>query len=412
MPTTPENNSMLPQPSLTCSAPRLRLIADGPDGPVCCETNHPITLIGSRRDCHLPLNDPEVSKVHCAIVHTGNAFLVCDLCSRTGIQVNGQPVRVGPLKPGDRLRMGTATARVEAVGPEAAGNNPPAEAYKCKPLNLVAQETGIVLCAQPPAAGPAVDLSTSVALIGRRSTCDVVIDTPDVSLVHALVFAFEGRPAIADLGSRSGTLVNGRRVQLDWLYDHDRLEIGGVRLAVTCDETTRAWLPTRPVVSATADALERLAGCAPKEPQVDAVADLLDVVVSDLAAARQKLDQRAAELERRQAELDAQAALIKLQLAEIEALKADLGKRQEEVQRLADEAQQRLALVMHQEQALAAAWRELERRQTAASPEPPTAEVCPAARPHLALRSLLRAAPVARPAPPAGGAAGAGLTNV
>jgi len=401
---------MLPELNLSSTTPRLRLIASGATGPVCCETSQPVTLVGSRRDCHLPLNDPEVSKVHCAIVHTGNAFLVCDLCSRSGTWVNGQPVRVAPLKPGDRLRVGTVSARVEAVGQT--GDGPRAEAAQPKPLNLVSQENGIVLCAAPPATGRWVDLRLSAALIGRRSTCDVIIDTPDVSLVHALVFTFDGRPAIADLGSRSGTFLNGRRVQLDWLYDQDRLAIGGVRLHVACDENTRAWLPGRPMNSAPADTLERLAAGTASEQHVDAVADLLELVVSDLAAARQKLDQRAVDLERRQAELDAQAALIKLQFSEVEALKAELARRQAEVQRMADEVQQRLALAMQQEQALAAAWRELDRRQSAARTDLLVTEVRPTARPDMALKSLLRRGPVPRSAEAASGEAAAGLTNV
>lgn len=59
-----------------------------------------------------------------------------------------------------------------------------------------------------------------------------MLDTPDVSLAHALVCLVAGRPAICDLGSRSGTLVNGQRTDLAWLADGDQVEIGGERLTV------------------------------------------------------------------------------------------------------------------------------------------------------------------------------------
>ena len=49
----------------------------------------PVLVIGSRRDCGLPIEQTGVSKIHCAIVNTGSAVFACDLKSRGGTQVNG-----------------------------------------------------------------------------------------------------------------------------------------------------------------------------------------------------------------------------------------------------------------------------------------------------------------------------------
>ena len=52
-------------------------------------------------------------------------------------------------------------------------------------------------------------LDSLPAVIGRRQACRVLIDTPDVSLAHALLLTINECPAVMDLGSRSGTFING-----------------------------------------------------------------------------------------------------------------------------------------------------------------------------------------------------------
>jgi hypothetical protein len=51
-----------------------------------------------------------------------------------------------------------------------------------------------------------------VLLIGRRTDCDVVVDDPSVSRVHAFLMLFAGQWFVADRGSVNGTHVNGRRI--------------------------------------------------------------------------------------------------------------------------------------------------------------------------------------------------------
>ena len=81
------------------------------------------------------------------------------------------------------------------------------------------------------------------AVIGRRQACQVVLDTPDVSLGHALLLAIEGRLAVFDLGSRSGTYVNSERVTLVWLRPGDHLSIGGEQLTVHWEGAERIGSP-------------------------------------------------------------------------------------------------------------------------------------------------------------------------
>lgn len=63
--------------------------------------------------------------------------------------------------------------------------------------------------------------------IGRKHSCDLVLDDPQTSREHARVIVGEQSAAIQDLSSGNGVLVNGRRIQgLQRLVEGDRIQIG------------------------------------------------------------------------------------------------------------------------------------------------------------------------------------------
>jgi predicted component of type VI protein secretion system len=69
-------------------------------------------------------------------------------------------------------------------------------------------------------------------LIGRHSSCDLVVSDPSVSRRHArLVFRDHGW-ILQDLDSTNGTRVNGVRVGRSELRPGDRLAIGEARLTI------------------------------------------------------------------------------------------------------------------------------------------------------------------------------------
>jgi hypothetical protein len=73
-------------------------------------------------------------------------------------------------------------------------------------------------------------LEGRTALIGQRETCDVALRSTAVSTAHALVFELNGRHFIRDLGSRTGTFVNGRQVHQEALEIGDMVRIGETAL--------------------------------------------------------------------------------------------------------------------------------------------------------------------------------------
>jgi FHA domain len=75
--------------------------------------------------------------------------------------------------------------------------------------------------------GPSCDL-----LIGRSSSCDVVLSDPTVSRRHALVTCRDAAWVFQDLASTNGSVLNGRTVGRSELRPGDRLVLGESRLLV------------------------------------------------------------------------------------------------------------------------------------------------------------------------------------
>lgn len=68
------------------------------------------------------------------------------------------------------------------------------------------------------------------AILGRSPECEIVLAHASVSRQHARIARDGDDWVLADLGSRNGTRLNGRRIERARLADSDELELGEVRL--------------------------------------------------------------------------------------------------------------------------------------------------------------------------------------
>jgi predicted component of type VI protein secretion system len=119
-------------------AAQLIALSEGPDLPL----DRPILLVGRYAECDLQLNSGKVSRRHCVIAQVDGKYLIRDLGSTNGVQINGELVEEGTLHHGDQLTIGNFqyrmdindTARSEAGPPDrpagggaAVGPNPAAK---------------------------------------------------------------------------------------------------------------------------------------------------------------------------------------------------------------------------------------------------------------------------------------------
>lgn len=77
------------------------------------EIDQPSAVIGRHTDADVRLAAADVSRRHCRVYFDEGTWKVQDLSSLNGLFLNGEPVRVGPLYQGDRLRLGMTTFIVE-----------------------------------------------------------------------------------------------------------------------------------------------------------------------------------------------------------------------------------------------------------------------------------------------------------
>lgn len=76
-----------------------------------------------------------------------------------------------------------------------------------------------------------LDITSEIFIIGRSLLCNLPIDDPLVSREHARITIYDNDAVLDDMGSRNGTLVNGRPVFDDYHLKHsDRIRVGGNEL--------------------------------------------------------------------------------------------------------------------------------------------------------------------------------------
>jgi pSer/pThr/pTyr-binding forkhead associated (FHA) protein len=77
----------------------------------------------------------------------------------------------------------------------------------------------------PVGGGDPIPLLKSQILVGRRSSCDIVLDFPNVSSQHCELAFINGFWQIRDLNSSNGIKVNGERLESKFLQPGDTLSI-------------------------------------------------------------------------------------------------------------------------------------------------------------------------------------------
>lgn len=86
-----------------------KITLTGPDGEH--EIDKRVTLIGRSQQADIRLTDLNVSRSHAELRQRGNDYLIVDLDSTNGVEVNGKQVKTKALRNGDVINLGTTRLR-------------------------------------------------------------------------------------------------------------------------------------------------------------------------------------------------------------------------------------------------------------------------------------------------------------
>ncbi len=105
-------------------------------------------------------------------------------------------------------------------------------------------------------AGSKVAVKKDRFLIGRSPKCHLSAGSTAISRQHSVIMRHDGKVTVRDLGSRNGTLVNGKKITEEVeLSSGDELAVGPLKFMVTITHGINNT--KRPQVKTVADAVER-----------------------------------------------------------------------------------------------------------------------------------------------------------
>lgn len=224
--------------------------------------------IGRHPSNDIVLTEPSVSSRHATLAPTATGALVRDLGSTNGSYVNG--IRVGEtaeLHPGDELRLGNLVINCEGESaPEPASAVPP----PADDTQIAAAPVPPPLPApEPPEPEPAVpwrivvragnDLGAETPipdegelLVGRDSSCGLVLTDPRVSGRHASLRLTPGGLEVTDLDSANGTLVRRTRLSGSTLVQPgEEIQVGETVLVPYAGDEAAGYGPIPTIIELT-----------------------------------------------------------------------------------------------------------------------------------------------------------------
>ena len=185
--------------------------------------------IGRSEENAVRLTERNVSRKHARIALAESGWLLHDLTSYNGCYVNGARVaETQHLANGDLIQLGDYRLTVEDESLASARENGVLTLPGRSGKNM--QVDRLVLIAGP-GQGQEFVLAGQRVVIGRGEECEVAVNHPSVSRVHAEIRPIgDGRYEIVDLGSANGVRVNGVELPNSLLDVRDVIELGDVVL--------------------------------------------------------------------------------------------------------------------------------------------------------------------------------------
>jgi len=190
--------------------------------------------IGRAEENTVRLTERNISRRHARLTKPGERWLLLDLTSYNGCYVNGQRVsEKHEIVHGDLVQLGDYRLQIlddsilDPVSFDKAVTMPAAPRSQA----LLGQPDRLVMVIGPTVGAEFPLTQDRPLVVGRGEECDVSINHPSVSRVHAEIQPLgDGRYEIVDRESANGVRVNGVELPRTLLDARDMIELGDVIL--------------------------------------------------------------------------------------------------------------------------------------------------------------------------------------
>jgi pSer/pThr/pTyr-binding forkhead associated (FHA) protein len=197
------------------------IFVKGPKAGECITLTKDRISIG-RLGCDLELNHPKVSRQHAFIRCVDGRVTIKDNRSSNGTYVNGRRTTSAVLRDGDEVRIGEHVFRLQVRATAAKPGEQPTRRQLISRFLIEDRTSGV----------RRLEFAGDHLTIGRSEKCKLVLDDDELSRRHAVIKYRNGSFEIEDLGSANGTYLNCEAVQTAGLKRGDRIEMGGLEIAV------------------------------------------------------------------------------------------------------------------------------------------------------------------------------------
>lgn len=205
-------------------------VTAGPDTGSTIQLTDGDNFIGRGRENELVLSDSYVSSRHAMVrIENGKSY-VYDVGSKGGTKVNGTCLDGHDVGPNSVIRLGETELCLIAVDrlQNDASNTGNGETI----MDLQGQSGGVLVVRSGADSGKSFSLAEGDNRIGRDSSSNVRLSDESVSRQHALVRCENGVVTLFDVGSRSGTEIDGEAIGGHPLNDGDTISVGRTTIKI------------------------------------------------------------------------------------------------------------------------------------------------------------------------------------
>ena len=208
-------------------------------------------ILGRKADCDIRLINPTVGRHHCKVSVENGELVAKDLDSSNGTFINGEKIGQGRLRDGDVLECGTAEVKIRSIAATddeevGSGDTWSDEALEEEmgPPNwflVFTDDSGRVTTVE-------MAMKLRVLAMGEDDSCEICVKDRGMEGEHIEMTWEYGVLVVRDLGTATGTLLNGRAIDEVVLRNGDVITCGEFQVHVvrgSSGEVARASTGTR-----------------------------------------------------------------------------------------------------------------------------------------------------------------------